>query len=64
MSNTQLQVLAQSSELFIDGSFKYAVTGYAQVYRVFGLIESTVCMPVAIIVMKSKLEYAYKKIFK
>jgi hypothetical protein len=64
MTNAQLRALSRSSELFLDGTFKYRPKGSLQMYTLYGMIKQTKCIPVAQVVMFAKTKKAYKKLFK
>jgi hypothetical protein len=64
MTNAQLKALSRSTELFLDGTFKYAPKKSTQLYTVYGLIKKTKCVPVVHAVMFTKTKKAYKKLFK
>jgi hypothetical protein len=63
-SDSELRMLSESSELFLDGNFKFRPIGSQQVYRVFALVRGTFCLPVITAVMNQRKKSDYKELFR
>lgn len=58
-----LELFQRCDEVFLDGTFHYRPQGYQQLYRVFGLIEETVCVPIFTLIMSGQTENDYQTVF-
>ena len=62
--NIPFKIISESSEIFIDGSFKMCPKKYYQILNIWGYLNSkTLYIPLLYILMTSKNFITYKHIF-
>ena len=63
MSEFQINFFQNVDELFIDGTFKVAPKNWFQLLNIFGYEKKEFYMPLAYIILNSKSEEIYNKVF-
>ena len=63
MAEFQINFFQNVDELFIDGTFKVAPKNWFQLLNIFGYEKKEFYMPLAYIILNSKSEEIYNKVF-